>query len=104
MPLSRRRQSPHVKILVVNGVRSFFTNNAGEILLAVVFGIRLIFSRKKIAFRLFIFAIFFVLLFILNHMNVQGINPFEDVNVSNNALTIIFVSCYAVYVLFFEHD
>ena len=76
----------------------------GEILLAVVLGVRLIFSRKKVAFRLFIFAIFFVLLYLLNHVNVNGINPFEDFNISNNFVTIVFVTCYALYVVFFEHD
>ena len=96
--------SKGVRIVFVDSVHAFFANNAGEILLAVVFGIRLIFSRKKIAFRLFIFAVFFVLLYLLNHSDMQGINPFENFNVSNNVLTIVFVLSYASYVLFFEHD
>ena len=88
----------------MNGTRAFFTNYAAEIVLVVLFGIRLIFSRKKLAFRLFIFGILFVLLYFLNRVDVQDINPFSGLDISNNVVTGFFLLAYALYILFFDHD
>lgn len=84
--------------------QAFFTAHAGEIVLTVIFGIRLIFSKKNVAYRFFIFGILFILLFILDHMDVQEFNPFSNLTVSNNVVTAIFLGFYALYVLFFDHD
>jgi hypothetical protein len=97
-------QSSYVKIHGVNGLHAFFTTYAGEIVLVVLFGLRLIFSRKKLGFRLFIFGILFVLLYFLNRVDVQDINPFGGLDISTNMITGFFLLAYALYILFFDHD
>jgi hypothetical protein len=94
----------HAKIRSVNGLHAFFTEHAGEIILTVFFGIRLIFSRKKLAFRFSIFAVFFFLLYVLHRVDTQDIDPFGNLNVSTNVVTLAFLLIYALYVMFFDHD
>jgi len=101
---SHALQSHHVKIRFVNSFHTFFTEHAGEIVLTAFFGIRLIFSRKKLAFRFSIFAIFFFLLYVLHWMEVQDDNPLGSLNISTNVITIGFLLIYTLYVLFFDHD
>ena len=92
----------YVKIIYVNSdFRAFGIDHAGEILLCVIFVIRLIFSRSRLVHK---FATFFLLLGAMYVADREHANPFGPDYFHDNILPAALLLMYVVYAFAFDHD
>jgi len=86
---------------VSSDFRAFGTDHAGEILLTVIFVIRLIFSRSRLVYK---FATFFILLGAMYVADREHVNPVGPEFFHSNILPGVLLLMYLVYAVAFDHD
>jgi hypothetical protein len=86
---------------VSSDFRAFGIDHAGEIVLSVIFVIRLIFSRSRLVYK---FATFFVLLGAMYVADREHVNPFGPDYFHSNILPGALLLVYVVYTFALDRD
>jgi hypothetical protein len=86
---------------VSSDFRAFGIEHAGEIVLSVIFVIRLIFSRSRLVYK---FATFLVLLGAMYVADREHVNPFGQDYFHGNILPAALLLVYVVYAFAVDRD
>jgi hypothetical protein len=86
---------------VSSDIRTFGIDHAGEIVLSVIFGIRIIVSRSRLIYKC---VTFLILLVAMYEIDMERISPFGPAYFHDNLLPAAFLLVYVVYAFVFDHD
>ena len=86
---------------MISDFRAFGIQHGGEILLSLIFVIRLIFSRSRLVSK---FATFFLLLGAMYVADREDVNPFGPDYFHDHIFPGALLLVYVVYTFAFDHD